>query len=250
VKYGYASVGRVDAAASELHGRLVFVLHPHQTRYVVPATAVHVLPVDVPPSRAVLAANLETAINGLWDARPHVGDRICVVGAGTVGCLVAWLAARIHGCEVQLVDVNPGRARVASALDVGFATPADVSHDADVVVHASGSPEGLALALTVAGVEATIVEMSWFGDRVVSLSLGGAFHSRRLTIVSSQVGRVAPAQRPRWDSRRRLRLALALLADASLDVLVTGESPFDDLPAVMASLAQAPGDTLCHRIRY
>ena len=144
-------------------------LYPHQTRYVVPAAAVHVLPDDVPPARAVLAANLETAINGLWDARPHIGDRIAVVGAGTVGCLVAWLAGRIHGCDVELVDINPRRAAIAGALGVRFAPPEAASDGADVVIHASGSPAGLELALRVAGFEATIVEMSWYGDQAVPL---------------------------------------------------------------------------------
>ncbi len=250
VKYGYASVGRVEEGPSALLGRPVFVLYPHQTRYVVPADAVHVIPEAVPPARAVLAANMETAINGLWDARPHVGDRIAVIGAGTVGCLTAWLAARIHGCSVQLIDVNPARAGVARALGVPFSSPDDATPDADVVIHASGIPEGLTLALRLAGLEATIVELSWYGDRVVSLPLGAAFHVNRLTIVSSQVGRLAPAQRPRWDTRRRMQLALSLLADPALDALITGESGFEELPAVMAGLAAAPGNALCHRIRY
>ena len=248
VKYGYANVGLVERGS--LEGQHVFTLYPHQTRYVVPASAVHVLPDSVPPERAVLAANLETAINGLWDARPHLGDRIAVVGAGAVGCLVAWLAGRITGCEVELVDVNPRREAIARALGVRFAQPDIASANADVVIHASGSPAGLELSLTMAGFEASIVEMSWYGSRSVPLPLGEAFHARRLTLKSSQVGSVAPSQRARWDARRRMELALALLADPALDVLITGESRFDDLPSVMATLAAAPGDTLCHRIRY
>jgi len=250
VKYGYASVGRVEQGPRALTGRTVFVLHPHQTRFIVPADAVHVLPDGIPPARAVLAANLETALNGVWDARPHVGDRISVIGGGTVGCLAAWLASRIPGCEVELVDINPRRAAIASALGVPFATPATAARDADLVIHASGAPAGLELALEVAGVEATIVELSWFGDQAVPLPLGGAFHARRLTIASSQVGRVAAAQRARWDTPRRMQLALRLLADPALDVLISGESAFETLPAVMAQLAESPGDALCHRIRY
>lgn len=250
VKYGYASVGEVEGGPGELGGRTVFVLHPHQTRYVVPSSAVHVVPDQVPPARAVLAANLETAINGIWDARPHVGDRITVVGAGTVGCLVAWIAGQLAGCRVELIDTNPARAAVARSLGVGFAAPADAAEDADVVIHASGSAPGLALALRVAGFEATIVELSWYGSNVVPLPLGESFHARRLTMKSSQVGSVAATQRPRWDTRRRMALALSMLADPALDVLITGESPFDDLPQVMARLAASPGDALCHRVRY
>jgi 2-desacetyl-2-hydroxyethyl bacteriochlorophyllide A dehydrogenase len=250
VKYGYASVGQVEGGARELQDRRVFALYPHQTHYVVPAGSVHVLPESVPSERAVLAANMETALNGVWDASPRAGDRIAVVGGGTVGCIVAWLAARMPGCDVELVDVNPRREAVARALGVRFAQPAGASHDADIVIHTSGSPAGLELALRVAGFEATIVEMSWYGTQPVTLALGEAFHSRRLTLKASQVGTVARPQRARWDARRRLQRAIALLADPALDVLMTGESAFDDLPRVMAELASAPGDTLCHRIRY
>jgi NADPH:quinone reductase-like Zn-dependent oxidoreductase len=250
LKYGYASVGRVERGPRELLDRHVFVLYPHQTRYVVPAAAVQVLPPDLPPQRAVLAANLETAINGLWDAHPQIGDRIVVIGAGTVGSLVAWLAGRIHGCTVELVDINPQRASVARALGVRFTAPDSVSDGADVVIHASGSAAGLDLALRVAGFEATIVELSWYGDQAVPMALGQAFHARRLTIKSSQVGSVPASQRARWDSRRRMTLTLASLADPALDALITGETTFETLPQVMGELADGSRDALCHRIRY
>ena len=250
VKYGYASVGRIEWGGNELLGRTVFVLHPHQTRYVVPAGAAHVLPDNVPARRAVLAANLETAINGVWDAQLHVGDRVSVVGGGTVGCLAAWLAGRVPGCRVELVDINPERELVARALGVGYARPERASEDADVVIHASGSPEGLALALRVAAFEATIVEMSWFGDKIVPMTLGEGFHSRRLVLKSSQVGAIAPPQRARWDTKRRMALALSLVAEPVLDVLITGESPFEELPEVMRRVTASPSSTLCHRIKF
>lgn len=250
VKYGYASVGDVEQGPRDLRGRHVFVLHPHQTQYVVPRRSVYVLPEHVPPARAVLAANLETAINGVWDAGPHVGDRVSVIGAGTVGCLVAWLAGRIAGCDVELVDVNERRSKVAGTLGVRFRTPGAASPNADLVIHASGSPEGLDLALRLAAFEATVVEMSWYGTGLVPMALGEAFHANRLTLRSSQVGHVAASQHSRWDHRRRMELALSMLAEPSLDALITGESMFESLPEVMAGLAKTPGDTLCHRIRY
>ena len=250
VKYGYACVGRVEDGPGDLRGRTVFVLHPHQTRFVVPASAIHPVPDEVPPGRAVLAANLETAINVLWDARPHVGDRVTVVGAGAVGCLTAWLAARIAGCGVELVDINPQRASIARALSVGFQSPDTASVDRDVVIHASGAESGMTLALRLGAFEATVVEASWYGDRSVSLPLGEGFHSQRLTLRSSQVGTVAASQRARWDARRRMALALSLLTDSALDALISGESDFESLPGVMAQLASAPSDALCHRIRY
>jgi 2-desacetyl-2-hydroxyethyl bacteriochlorophyllide A dehydrogenase len=250
VKYGYASVGVVEQGPEDWQGRRVFALHPHQTRYVIPAEAALPVPEAVPSGRAVLAANLETALNGLWDAQLQPGTRVAVVGAGTIGSLVAWLAGQMPGCATELVDVNASRGAIADALGVGFATPDRAARDASVVFHASGSPEGLELALRLAAFEATIVEMSWFGDRIVPLPLGEAFHSRRLTLRSSQVGTVAPSHRTRVTPRQRLQHAISLLADPALEVLITGESGFEDLPSVMERLASAPGDTLCHRISY
>jgi NADPH:quinone reductase-like Zn-dependent oxidoreductase len=250
VKYGYMNVGIVEQGPSGLAGRAVFVLFPHQTHYIVPASWAHVVPDGVPLRRAVLAANVETAINALWDARPHAGDRIVVVGGGTVGCAVAWAAAGITGCTVQLVDTYTPRADVANALGVSFATPETADGDADIVLHTSGTAEGLDTALRLAGLEGTIVEVSWFGDTVVPLPLGEAFHARRLTLRSSQVGRIPPAQQPRWDTRRRMQLVLDLLRDDRLGVLLTGESRFDDLPTTMARLAAGSPETLCHVVRY
>jgi threonine dehydrogenase-like Zn-dependent dehydrogenase len=250
VKYGYSSVGVVERGPPELIGRTVFCLYPHQTRYVVPAAAVHPVPERVPAERAILAANLETAVNGLWDAAPRVGDRIAVIGAGTVGSMVAWLASQIAGCRVELIDIDVRKARIAAALGVDFKLSADAARDVDLAVHTSGSAAGLATALELAGFEATVLEMSWYGSRRPEVPLGEAFHSRRLTIKSSQVGAVATAQRGRWTAERRMQLVLRLLDAPALDALVSGESRFEELPAVLARLAAGRGYTLCHRIAY
>ena len=250
VKYGYVNVGVVEAGPAHLRGRAVFCLHPHQTLYQVPADAVAPLPEGVPPARAVLAANLETAINALWDAAPRLGERISVVGSGTLGLLVAWLAARLPGCEVQVVDTAPARAEVARALGAGFALPGAARPEADLVIHASGQPDGLSTALGLAGFEATVLELSWYGTRAVPLPLGQGFHAQRLTLRSSQVGQVATAQRARWTHARRLGLALSLLKDPVLDRLVTHHARFDELPQVLARLAGGDSETLCQRIDY
>lgn len=250
VKYGYSSVGEVVAGPAEWHGRTVFCLFPHQDRYCVPVSAVALVPADVPVARAVLAANMETAINVVWDARPAVGDRIVVVGGGVVGLLVAWLCRQVAGVDLMVVDPNPARRAIADALGLHCVTEPPVGPEADLVIHASGRPAGLVAALGLAGTEATIVEASWYGLREVPLPLGERFHARRLTLRSSQVGRLPPGQAPRWTHGRRLALALTLLRAADLDVLISGESRFDELPTVMAALTEEPGDTLCHRIRY
>ena len=244
VKYGYASVGDIDG------GGRIFCLYPHQDRYVVPADAVIPVPKDVSDRRAVLAANMETAVNALWDAGPRVGDRIAVVGGGVVGCLFAALAARIPGVRVALVDINEARAKTASLLGVEFTTPGRAIGDADIVAHASGTPAGLATSLGLAGFEALVLEMSWYGDTPVPAPLGEAFHTKRLTLKSSQVGAVATSRRARRSRRDRLTLALELLRDPVFDCLITGETPFDDLPETMARLAADPGNTLCHLVLY
>jgi NADPH:quinone reductase-like Zn-dependent oxidoreductase len=253
LKYGYNSVGVVEQGPLDLIGRTVFCLHPHQTQYNVPADAVQLLPADVPAPRALLAAQLETALNALWDASPQLGDRITVVGGGTVGLLVAWLAARLPGCAVQLVDTVPGRAAVARGLGATFATPNEAVGDADLVVHASGQSAGLTTALRLAGFEATVLELSWYGTRAVAVPLGEAFHALRLTLKSSQVGHVARARCARWTRQRRLALALSMLTDPRLDALITDRAPFEQLPQVLARLAashSADSSTLCQRIDY
>ncbi len=249
LKYGYSSVGIVAAGTPELIGRRVFCLYPHQDRYVVPTSAVTPLPEAVPDARAALAANMETALNGLWDAAPRIGDRIAVIGAGVVGTLAAALLARLPGTQVQLIDIDPGKAAVAAALGIEFAFPDAAQGGVDLVIHASGAPEGLSRALELAGFEARIVELGWYGDRAVGLPLGEAFHGRRLRLISSQVGVVAAAQRARWDRRRRLTLALALLADARFDALLEPPQPFTRLPDLMAALAY-PSGIMCQLVSY
>ena len=250
VKYGYANVSRVEAGDVVLNGRTVFSLYPHQSLFVLPANAVIALPDNVPAGRAVLAANMETALNAVWDAQPGPADRIAVVGAGVVGCLVAWLCGRIPGTQVTLCDIDPSRARVAKALCVGFAAPGQAGADCDLVFHASGTPQGLSAAIALAGNEASIVELSWYGEGEVPVSLGGAFHSRRLKLISSQVGQVASSHRPRWTHRRRLEAAISLLSDPALDVLIAPAIRFEDLPKRLPDVLKAGSGILCQRVDY
>jgi len=250
VKYGYLNVGRVLAGPSGLLGRTVFCLYPHQTRYVVPANAVTVVPDDVPPRRAVLAGTVETAVNALWDAAPLLGDRVSVVGAGMVGCCVAALLARFPAVQVELVDVDSGRADVAAAIGVPFVAPEQAATGRDLVVHTSASSAGLQLALNLLAAEGTVLELSWYGDHEVSVALGGSFHSGRLRVQSSQVGTIAAARRGRRSHADRLALALDLLRDPAFDALYDGCSPLDDLPAVLAEMAAGRGPRLSHVITY
>jgi threonine dehydrogenase-like Zn-dependent dehydrogenase len=235
VKYGYCSVGRV-VAGTELAGRRVFCLYPHQDRYLVAARDVVPIPDAVPDRRAVLAANMETAINGLWDAAPAVGARVAVIGAGAVGLLSASLLRQIPGVELEVVDIAPEKDAAIRALGLVPVRPARATRDCDLVLHASGAPAGLELALSLAGFEASIIELSWYGTQSVPLALGGRFHNARLRIQSSQVGHVASSQRPRWSYRRRIELALRLLADPAYDALLGEPVRFEDVPLALPGL--------------
>ena len=250
VKYGYAVVGTIEAGSADLIGRNVFVLHPHQTLFDVPRTGVALLPDEIPPRRAVLAANMETALNAVWDGAPAPADRIAIIGAGVIGSLVAFLCARIPGAEVTLVDVVPARAEIARALGVAFAAAHNAPTECDCVFHASGSAAGLATAISCAGDEAMIVELSWYGADTVAVPLGAAFHSRRLRLVSSQVGRVSGSHRPRWTTGRRLATAIRLLHDDRLDALIAPPLRFCELPARLPEIFGARSGVLCQLIAY
>jgi len=250
VKYGYLNVGTVEDGPSALRGSTVFCLYPHQTAFVVPAEALVVVPDGVPASRAVLAGTVETAVNALWDAAPLLGDRVAVVGGGMVGCCVARLLVRFPGVQVTLVDVDPSREAVAAELGVGFALPGAAAGGCDLVVHASATSAGLQESLDLLAAEGTVIDLSWYGDAEVSLSLGGAFHSGRLAVRASQVGTVAAARRGRRTPKDRLALALDLLRDPAFDALLTGSSPFEELPEVMSRLAAGTLPALCHSVTY
>ncbi len=250
VKYGYCAVGRVDEGPAEMRGRTVFCLHPHQDRFVAPRQCLTLVPDAVPTRRAILAANMETALNAHWDAGSGPADRIVVVGGGVLGLLVAWLAARLPGAEVTLIDIEPGRAALAATLGFAFALPEAAPQDADLVFHTSATPAGLATAIAAAGPEARIVELSWYGEGTVPAALGGAFHVRRLQLVSSQVAMVAGSRRARWSHARRAEAAMALLADDRLDALITDEIAFRDTPTQLPKLFGSRFSGLTAAIRY
>lgn len=250
VKYGYLAVGVVEHGPEELVGRRVFGLHPHQDRWVVPASAVTPVPDDVPDDRAVLAGPVETAVNALWEAAPRFGDRVAVVGAGMIGACVAALLARFPLARLELVDPQPVRAELARRLGVEHVLPEGAAGECDVVVHASSTAAGLARGLELLGDEGELIEMSWYGDDDPAVPLGADFHARRLQIRASQVGVVAPARRARRSTAERRAAALDALRDPRFDALLTGSSSFEELPATMARLAEGPPGALCHVVTY
>ena len=250
VEYGYSNVGIVEAGPSDWIGKHVFALQPHKTIYQTFTQDVVLLPVGVSPERAVLAANMETALNAVWDATPGPGDHIAVIGGGVVGCLVAYLCGHLPGAEVTLVDINPKRAMIARSLGVHFSSPEMAPSDCDVVFHCSASATGLATAMEAAGNESTVLELSWYGANLVQAPLGGAFHSRQIRLQSSQVGHVSSSHRARWTHQRRLQTALKLLTDERLDTLLETAVDFFDLPDRLTDLLGAQSDALCSLIQY
>ena len=254
VKYGYCAVGRVEDGPQAWRGKTIFCLHPHQDYFLAPLDMLRPVPENVPARRATLAANMETALNALWDSSAGPGDRIVVIGAGVVGLLVASLCAGLPGAEVTVVDIDASRAKIAALFGAGFVAADDFAspgeYEADLVFHASASAQGLALALAHAGLEASIVEMSWYGDAAVAAPLGGAFHAKRLRLISSQVGQVSPSRRPRWNFARRLAKALELLADARYDALITDEIAFEDAPRQLPRILAPGAKGLATVLRY
>ena len=250
VKYGYSAIGVVEAGPASLVGRNIFALHPHQTVFDLPAAAAIPIPPEIPLPRVALAANMETALNATWDAAPGPFGRIAVVGTGVVGALIGFLCARIEGAQVTLVDADPSREVVAWAFGLDFARPEDAPVDCDFVFHTSASAAGLATALHIAGDEATVVELSWYGSGNVSVPLGGAFHSRRLKLLSSQVGKVAPSHRAAFTHRDRLEAAIKLTAHPHLDALLAPEIAFRDLPVRLADILKPGSGVLCQLVSY
>jgi threonine dehydrogenase-like Zn-dependent dehydrogenase len=242
VKYGYSVVGE------RMDGGRVFVLHPHQERFLAPRSMCIPIPAAIPTRRAVLAANMETALNICWDAAPLAGERMLVIGAGVVGLLTASLLARVPAAEVTVVDINPARAALAESFGCEFVLPDAAPADQELIIHASASEAGLRLALDRAVFEGRIIEASWYGDQAPLVPLGEFFHARRLRLIASQVGSIAPPMRGRRGHAERLATALALLDDAAYDALLEGPTRFDDLPDAMPGIL-APGG-LCHVITY
>jgi threonine dehydrogenase-like Zn-dependent dehydrogenase len=254
VKYGYCAVGLVEEGPPEWIGLNVFALHPHQTLFAAPMRQLAEAPPRIPARRVTLAANMETALNALWDSGAGPGDKIVIVGGGLIGLLIAYLAARLPGADVIVVDIESSRAPIAEAFGARFTPVGEASGagigEADVVFHASATAAGLATALQLGGLEATIVELSWYGDQFVSAPLGQAFHSRRLKLISSQVGQVSATRRARWTHSRRIAKAIELLDDTRLDLLITHEVAFEDLPQALPDLLAPGASGLATVVRY
>jgi len=228
IKYGYSLVGVVDRGAAHLVGAVVHLMHPHQDICCVDSADVFPVPEGIPPRRAVLASNLETAVTAIWDARPALGERVLVVGFGCIGALIAQVLRGMPGIDLHIVERDEARSHLARNL--GYATAASAGEEQfDLAFHASGSAAGLQVAIDCVGMEGRIVEVSWYGTAETPLRLGGTFHSQRKIIIASQVSHLPSFQTPRWDRIRRKQLVFSLLRDPAFDRLLDEPISFDKL---------------------
>jgi threonine dehydrogenase-like Zn-dependent dehydrogenase len=239
-RYGYAWVGEIVAGAPEVRvhaGTRIFALASHADKHVLDFAQARPLPEDFPAARATLAANLETAVTCVWDARVGIGDDAVVVGGGVVGILTAWLLTR-SGATVTLIEPSEKRRAAASALVPTAMVVEKEQPDglADVVIEATGDPAQLDTAIAWARPDARIVVASFYGLRRAPIDLGDAFHRRRLELRASQVSSIPPRLRERWTPARRWLLVLSLLNERALDALIAEPVPFDDAAALYAKL--------------
>lgn len=239
VLYGYCAVADIIDGPAALIGRSAFCLNPHQDYFTAPLEALTFLPETLPARRAVLLANMETALNGIWDSGISAGDKVTVIGAGVIGLLIGFLASRIPATTITVIDTQD-RSKLAGLFGCQFETTPQQGLEADVVFHCSASDSGLQTAFACAGMDSAIVEMSWYGNKSLTLNLGGAFHSKRLRLIGSQVGQIPATHKARWTYQRRMDRALALLDDPRLDELLTHAIAFTDAPQALPSLLDDP----------
>ena len=248
VKYGYSLVGEVQEGPEEILGKKVHLLHPHQDYCRVQASELTVLPGEVPPLRATLASNLETALNSIWDSGVSVGDRVLVVGFGIIGSLTARLLQSIAGVEVWVYDLDAQRSELASAS--GFHIVDRMLYDFDIAFHCSSSSKGLQSCIDHIGFEGKVMEMSWYGEQAVELQLGGSFHQQRKQIISSQVSSIPSNHRARWDFNRRKAVVMELLKNPAYDQHLGEQVPFDKVPALFGNIRKGSLSALSWVIAY
>ena len=248
-RYGYSWVGNiVESRARGVEvGQCVFALRSHGDVHVLRPEVIRTIPASIPSTRATLAANMETALTVVWDAGIAIGDRVLVLGGGVVGLLTAMLAKVAGAARVSVVEPFPRRRQAALSLgaDEAFSPGQDVPDgECDVVIEATGDPASLDRAIAHAGLEATIVVASFYGERRSPIALGTEFHRRRLHLTASQVSRIPAHKTARWDASRRFAMVLERLTDPRLDALVEPPVPFAEAPAVFARLDADPGMAL------
>ncbi len=264
IKYGYATVGRVldlgDDVTGFARGDAVFVHHPHQSTFVVPTNpadgpAPVRLPDDLDPLLGLFVANLETAVNVLLDSGIRLGETALVFGQGTVGLLIAQLLRHAGAGQVIVVDPLERRRTLAFKLGVDVALEPGSEmlervmeltegRGADVAIEVSGSGAALQSAIESVAVEGTVVVVSWYGTKTVSLALGEHFHRGRVRIRSSQVGRISPELSARWDHARRLRLSVELLPRLELSELISHRFRFDEAADAYRLVDERPGNAV------
>jgi threonine dehydrogenase-like Zn-dependent dehydrogenase len=224
VKYGYSLTGKIVESEVFEKDALVHIMHPHQDIICVDAKHCMLIPDYIPVKRATLVANMETVINAIWDADLQKGTSVLVAGYGTIGALLARICKTQFDCNVYLIEKNENRAILLERHGYRLATENDILYD--VAFNCTANETALQYCIDHVGEEGSVIELSWYGDKKVSLSLGESFHTMRKKIISSQVSSIPKAKRASWNYENRKQLAFSYLNDAFFDELITNEIPF------------------------
>jgi threonine dehydrogenase-like Zn-dependent dehydrogenase len=232
-KYGYSLVGKIIRGPAGLKNRFVHLMHPHQDMAWVHPSSVFPLPDGIPPRRAVLAGNMETAVNALWDSEISVGDSVLIAGFGIVGALIALLASCIPGVAIVVLETNEKRRSLAAKLGFDlFENFRTGNTPFDAALNTTGDENALQICIDNTGFESQVTEVSFYGTKAVSVRMGGNFHISRKRIAVSQVSNLPLKKLARWDHLRRKQLVYNLLKDNRFDCLVENAVPFHDAPVL------------------
>lgn len=239
VKYGYMNVGKVMNGPSKLVNRYVYTLYPHQTQYVLPLEELTFIPKLIPIKRCLLTANMETAINAMWDTLPTCGDKILIIGAGIVGFLMAYILMTIIGIEILLIDTDKEKSKIAKIFGIKFSCSIPKSYNANIIYECSGNPSVIDILSSHVNDETVICIMSWYGNSVSNINFGNEFFSKRTKILFSQVAKVSHNRDKYWNNKKRKDLAISLLNDDKLDNLIEKDMiSFHDLPEFFSNTAR------------
>jgi threonine dehydrogenase-like Zn-dependent dehydrogenase len=248
VKYGYSVTGRIVSSGIFEKDALVHIMHPHQDLICADAKNCTLIPAFIPLKRATLVANMETVVNAIWDANLTHNNSILIAGYGTVGALLARVCKTRFNAHVDFIERNEDR---INALKMhGYQLASIEKYNYDIAFNCSASNEALQYCIDHVDEEGSIIELSWYGDIKVTLSLGETFHSMRKKIISSQVSNIPKSKRAEWNYEKRKQLAFEYLKDPFFDYLITDEIPFEETPHFFERLRNDNLNGIGYCIKY
>ncbi|MEM1137565.1 MAG: zinc-binding alcohol dehydrogenase [Bacteroidota bacterium] len=247
--YGYSLVGRIIDGEKDLIGKVIHVMHPHQNYAVVKTQDIFFIPEQMNPKLATLVSNMETAVNAIWDANVEIGDKVLVIGYGTVGALTALIASKIPGIDISILEINQNRFN--AAVEQGFKVSSILENkDFDIVFNTSGNAEMLQKAISVTKSEGRIIEMSWYGAKSITINFGADFHYGRKQLISSQVSQIPNRKLKNWTYHSRKKLVFKLLQELNPHYLINCEVHFSETPKFYNDLRRHETSGLGVVIKY